>query len=75
MPRIPSNWQQTVKDMLEVWTLEEVLDAAITYRRNSERKDRLHELVGKLFYSWPPEVQAMIDAERQRATSMANPSS
>jgi hypothetical protein len=32
-----------------------------------ESQDRLHELVGKLFCSWPPEVQAMIDAERHRS--------
>jgi hypothetical protein len=59
------NKQRTLKEMLEVSTLEEILDAAISWRRNSESKDRLHELVGLLFYSWPPEVQAMIDADQR----------
>jgi hypothetical protein len=40
-----------MKEALEVWTLKEILDAAISYKRNSERKDRLHELVGKLLSS------------------------
>jgi hypothetical protein len=56
-----------MKEMLEVWTMEEILDAAISYKRNSESQDRLHELVGKMFYGWPPEVLEMIEAEHRRA--------
>ena len=43
---------------------KEILDAAISYRRNSPSQDRLHELVGKVWYRWPPEVQEMMTLRR-----------
>jgi hypothetical protein len=55
------NRQRTLKEMLEVSTLEEILDAAISWRRNSETQDRLPELVGKLFYRLQPVCITYLD--------------
>jgi|HubBroStandDraft_4_1064222.scaffolds.fasta_scaffold242897_1 hypothetical protein len=57
------NEPRTLKDLLGRWTVEEILDALITYRRDSEPKDRLHELVGKISLAMVETCQRL-EAER-----------
>jgi hypothetical protein len=55
------NRQRTMKEALEVWTLKEILDAAINYKRNSKPRIDCTNWLAKCFTAGR-EVLAMIDA-------------
>jgi|HubBroStandDraft_2_1064218.scaffolds.fasta_scaffold839152_1 hypothetical protein len=50
-----------MKEALEVWTLKEILDAAINYKRNSKPRIDCTNWLAKCFTAGR-EVLAMIDA-------------
>ena len=63
--------------MLEEWSIEQILNASIRYRRNSpdpEGQDRLRDFVEKMFYHRSPALLPMIDAamELERDSALGN---
>jgi hypothetical protein len=64
----PRNRQRIFDELLAKWTIEEILEAAANYHRDVHYEDRLHALVGSVFWDRSPAVNAVVEKLRQEET-------